>query len=174
MTIKNNDMVIMCFNGGCSAVVSCWWVEPIGSVPCSCQTADPVGPWSHCRMIWKIFLTCEFSHFTLTEPHRCHNYSLSLYFNKKKIFRVDPFTYLLARIETVSKIVGLWSKDPKWRPYRYILLQSRTHIMPINQHYCVLHAFSVSRLTRNIWIRRRIDSSSIIAHPVNFDIQRDR
>ena len=33
MTTKNSDMVIMCFNGGCNAVASCWWVEPIGSWP---------------------------------------------------------------------------------------------------------------------------------------------
>ena len=51
-------------------------------------------------------------------------------------------THLLA-IETVTKIVGLQQKDKKWRSYRYILLHARTHIMKINQHNSVLHAFSV-------------------------------
>ena len=42
-------------------------------------------------------------------------------------------------IETISKIVGLRyrEKDPKWRSYRHILLQTRTRIMTINQHYSV-------------------------------------
>ena len=30
------------------------------------------------------------------------------------------------------------------------------------------------RLIRNVWSRRRFDSSSIISQPVNFDIQRER
>ena len=43
---------------------------------------------------------------------------------------------IAAGIETVSKIVGLRyrEKDPKWRSYRHILLQTRTHILTINQH----------------------------------------
>ena len=42
-------------------------------------------------------------------------------------------------IETVSKIVGLRyrKKNPKSRSYRHILLQTRTHIMMINQHNSV-------------------------------------
>ena len=40
--------------------------------------------------------------------------------------------------------------------------------MTINQHNSVLEAFSVPA------DRRRIDSSSIIAHPVNFDKQQER
>ena len=59
------------------------------------------------------------------------------YFNKKR------FSVLNQAIETVSKIVGLRKKDPKWRPYWYILSQTRAHIMTINQHYSVSNAFSV-------------------------------
>ena len=77
---------------------------------------------------------------------------------------------LTQAIKTVSKIIGLQWKDPKWRPYRYILSQTRTHIMTINQHYSVSYAFSVPKLIRNVRSRRRIDSSSIIAHPVNSDL----
>ena len=43
----------------------------------------------------KNILYIWFSYFTLTETHRCQNYSLSLYL--KKISLVDPFTCLLAR-----------------------------------------------------------------------------
>ena len=34
-------------------------------------------------IIWKNILYLWFSHFTLTETHRCQNFFLSLYFNKK-------------------------------------------------------------------------------------------
>ena len=37
----------------------------------------------------KNILYIWFSHFTLTKTHRCKNHSLSLYFNKKNILRVD-------------------------------------------------------------------------------------
>ena len=43
------------------------------------------------------------------------------------------FTHLLW-IETISKIGGFLEEDPKWRSYRYILLQTKTHIMMIIQH----------------------------------------
>ena len=58
-------------------------------------------------------------------------------FNKKK------FSVLTQAIKTVSKMVGLWQKDQKWRPYRYILSQTWAYIMTINQHNSVSHAFSV-------------------------------
>ena len=41
--------------------------------------------------------------------------------------------------------------------------------MTINQHNSILHDFFCPQLTRNVRGRRRIDSSSIIAHPVNFE-----
>ena len=53
------------------------------------------------EVIWKIFFTFD---FTLTETHRCYNYSLSLYFNIQK--DSPELTNLLAN-ETVSIIVGL-------------------------------------------------------------------
>ena len=42
--------------------------------------------WHSDRPTWdmKNILNIWFSHFTLTETHRCENYSLSLYFNKKR------------------------------------------------------------------------------------------
>ena len=57
-------------------------------------------------------------------------------------------------------------KDSKWRSYRYIFYQTRTHSITMNQHNSVSHTFSVRT-------RRRIDSSCIIAHPLNFDKQRE-
>ena len=42
-------------------------------------------------------------------------------------------------------------------------------IMMINHHNSILHDFLCPQLTRNVRGRRRIDSSSIIAHPVNFE-----
>ena len=35
-------------------------------------------------------------------------------------------------------------KDPKWRSYRYIFLQARTHSITINQHNSVSRTFSVA------------------------------
>ena len=48
-------------------------------------------------------------------------------------------------------------------------MQTRTHIMTINQYYSVKHTLSVPNYHE---ICGRIDSSSIIAHPVNFDKDR--
>ena len=109
----------------------------------------------------KNILYISFSHFTWTEKHRCKNYFMLLYFNKKKDSPCWP-----RQSKTISKIVGLQWKDPKWRPYRYILSQTRAHIMTINQHKCFTRAFC-PQLIRNVRSRRRIDSSSIIARPVN-------
>ena len=38
-------------------------------------------------------------------------------------------------------------EDPKWRSYRYIFLQTRTHSTMINQHNSVSHTFSVPNLS---------------------------
>ena len=69
----------------------------------------------------------------------------------------------------VTGMFASW-KDPKRRSYRYIFLQTRTHSTTMNQHICFSHVFC-PQLIRNVWTRRRIDSSSIIAHPINFDKQ---
>ena len=44
----------------------------------------------------------------------------------------------------------------------------------ISQHDSVLQAVFCPQLFRNVRSRRRFDSSSIIAHPVHFDIQQER
>ena len=77
-------------------------------------------------------------------------YSLLLYFNKNDS---PVLTHLLA-IETVSKFFGFVS----WR---------KINITVFYTCFC-------PQLIRNVRSRRRIDSSSIITHPVNFDRQRER
>ena len=88
-----------------------------------------------------------------------------LYFNKK-----DSLCWP-RQSKNISKIVRLLYKDPKLHPYRYILSQSRAHIMTINQHKCFTCIFC-PQLIRNVRSRRCIDSSSIIAHPVNLQWER--
>ena len=65
------------------------------------------------------------------------------------------------------------AKKIQWRSYQYILLQTRTHIMMISQHVKCFTSLFCPRLVRNVWSRWCFDSSSIIAHPVNFDIHSD-
>ena len=89
-------------------------------------------------------------------------------FRQKQLFNQSVLTHWGTDWQLklyVSKIVGLRSKDPKWRSYQYILLQTRPHIMTINQH---LTPFFCPQLIRNVRTVGRVDSSSIIAHPVNF------
>ena len=52
---------------------------------------------------------------------------------KKYSLHQSVLTHWLA-IETFFKIVGSWLKNPKWRSYQYISLQTRSHIMTINRH----------------------------------------
>ena len=77
-------------------------------------------------------------------------------------------THLLT-IATVSKLLDYGRKSQN-----YIHINTyycnRTHIMMINQHFSVL----CPQLIRNVRTRRCIDSSSIIAHLVIFDIPRER
>ena len=54
------------------------------------------------EMIWKNILKVWISHFTLTAAHRCKNYSLLLYFNKKKGFSMRSVLTHLPASETVS------------------------------------------------------------------------
>ena len=81
----------------------------------------------------KNILYIWFSHFTLlTEIHWCQNYSLSLYFNKK---RLSVLTHLPGNR---NHLKNCWIALK-----RYILLQTRTPIMTISQYNSVLHAFSI-------------------------------
>ena len=68
-------------------------------------------------------------------------------FYQNHLFNQPVLTHWLAT-ETVSKIV--WSRYPKWRSYQYICLQTRPHIMTINQHNNIEHAFSAAQLIRNV------------------------
>ena len=50
----------------------------------------------------------------------------------------------------VDPLTGNWNcraRDRKWRSYQYILLQTRPHIMTINLHNNIQHAFSAPNLS---------------------------
>ena len=114
-----------------------------------------------------------FSHFTLTETHRWWIYSLSLYFNKNKNSPV--FCWPISVLATTSKpsllkiVGGIAVEQSK------MMLKS-IHIIANENSYhddkltkqCFTRVFC-PQLISNMRSRRRIDSSSIIAHPVNFD-----
>ena len=51
-------------------------------------------------------------------------------------------------------------------------MQTRTHIMTINQYYKSFTRALCPGLLRNLRTRRRVDSSFIITHLVNFDKDR--
>ena len=117
-----------------------------------------------------------FSHFTLTETHRWLIYSLSLYFNKNKNSPVFcwPISVLATSKPSPLKIVGLRGglrqSNPKW-----CMMLISIHIIANENSYhddeltkqCFTRVFC-PQLISNVR-SRRIDSSSIIAHPVNFD-----
>ena len=84
----------------------------------------------------KNILHIWFSHFTLTETHRCLNYSLLLYFNKK-IIPVDP---LIRQLKPSLKLLGS-TKQIQNDVHINILLQTRTHIMTISQHNSIYKRF---------------------------------
>ena len=54
-------------------------------------------------------------------------------------------------------------------------MQTRTHIIIYHDDKSILEGLTHAlcpQLLRNLWTRPRIDSSFIIAHPVNFDKDR--
>ena len=87
-------------------------------------------------MGYKNILHIWFSHFTLTETHWCKNYFMLLYFNKKGSpcwpRQSKPSLKLLDCSRKIQNDV-----------YIDTLLQTRAHIMTINQHDSVSYTFSV-------------------------------
>ena len=108
--------------------------------------------------IEKIFFTCDF-HFI------------------RDTLVVEVFPVVVFQIKDSRCWIIYWQSKPslklldcdrKIQNSVYInALLTRTHAMTIHQYSSALHAFSVI----NVASRRRIDCSSVITHPVNFDIQ---
>ena len=109
-------------------------------------------PW---EMIWKNIHYIWFSHFTLIQSHWCWKYSLSLYFIK------NSFSISLCWPAVWQLKLSLKLLDLKWCSYQYILLQTRSHIMTINQHNISTTRFlpPTNQKCADCWC---IDSSSII------------
>ena len=66
------------------------------------------------EMIWKNILSIWFSHFTWTETHRWSNFSVSLYFNKKRQFPMRSVLTHLVRIKTFSKLLDYRRKSQNY------------------------------------------------------------
>ena len=120
--------------------------------------------------VMKNILYVWFSHFTLTETHRWWNYSLSLYFNKNNS---PVFCWPISVLAT--------SKPSRWIARGIAVEQSQMmlisiHIIANENSYHddkstkqYFTRYFCPQLISNVRSRRRIDSFSIIAHPVNFD-----
>ena len=86
--------------------------------------------WFHSnRQTWKYSLHLIFTFFLNRDPSVLES------------FLVIVFQY--KRFSVLAHLLGPFgNRNRLWRSYRYILLQTRTHMM-INQHNSVLHVFSV-------------------------------
>ena len=93
----------------------------------------------------KNILYIWFSHFTLTETHRCQNYSLSLYQKKKNLPRWPIYLFTGNESKPPLKLsdCGRKIRNDVYTDSYYCKPKLVTRIMTITQHNSVLHAFSV-------------------------------
>ena len=122
--------------------------------------------WLHCdrptwEMIWKIFFTFDF-----------HILPQQRYISARTIPScVDPFTGNELK-PSLKLLVVLERSEIMFIPIRIIAIQNSYHDDKSTYQYFT-HVFC-AQLIRNMQSRRHIDSSSIIAHLVNFNIQQER
>ena len=114
-----------------------WWVSPVSDCAIR-ETSDQRGKWL------KTFFTFDF-HILLLQRHTDARIIPCRCISIKKDFQWGPcWEPTLPATETVSAnwiVVERFKMSQ--RSHRYIFLQTRTHIMTINQHNSVRHAFSV-------------------------------
>ena len=114
-----------------------WWVSPVSDCAIR-ETSDQRGK------LLKTFFTFDF-HILLLQRHTDARIIPCRCISIKKDFQWGPcWEPTLPATETVSAnwiVVERFKMSQ--RSHRYIFLQTRTHIMTINQHNSVRHAFSV-------------------------------
>ena len=113
----------------------CKWLRNQGT-PWSTTLFDFTPTSQHEKYSLHLILTF----FLNKDPYRCQNYSLSLHFSKKNL-HVGPFTGNRNRLWNCWVVVERSKMTSV--SIRIIANQTMTHIITINQHNSVLHAFSV-------------------------------
>ena len=110
-------------------------------------------------------LSIWFSHFTVTETHWWYNESLSLHFNKKRFSGRSVLTLCWPIYSQLKPPPNWLITAGKSKITIHIIANHNSYHDDRSTLQCLAHVFC-SQLIRNVWICRRIDSSSIIAHPI--------
>ena len=86
------------------------------------------------------------------------------------VFQWKRFSVLTQAIETISKNCWIAVKRSKMTSISIHFIANQSSYHDDKSTFQCFTCVFCHQLIRNVWSRRRIDSSSIIAHPVNSDL----